>query len=117
MTRDIGDGPPSSSELQLEEICRALSSPERIYVLSILDNQGDMLSVSELVEQLRDETEVSIGEPADPGQAIELVLYHNHLPALAEAGILQVDWDRDHIELQANLAPIASVLKYARENR
>jgi DNA-binding transcriptional ArsR family regulator len=79
----------------LRELFGLLKNRRRRYALYCLNEAEDeVLTLKELVDQLvRWEAKWGDGEtaPTDERQTIRVELHHNHLPRLAEAGLVDYD--------------------------
>lgn len=76
-----------------------MRNPHRRFVLSHLNGQEAPLTTRGLARAIVD-WEAAGGETTPTGQTVEEVtisLHHQHLPRLAEAGVLRYDWQRQEI--------------------
>lgn len=75
--------------LDAEERRYLLSSPARRAVLAVLARNPSTMTLAELASEL-----AATGRDASEGadrRDLEVVLHHNHLPRLAEAGLVEYD--------------------------
>lgn len=83
-TEDDGD-------VQIDRGFDALSDPYRRAICRyVLRTNADLVAREELVDYLADEATVATGEDCDR-QTLETDLHHRHLPALADAGMVEYD--------------------------
>jgi hypothetical protein len=76
-----------------------LRNPHRRFVLSHLNGQEAPLTTRRLAQAIVD-WESTSGEATPTGQTVEEVmvrLHHEHLPRLADSGVLTYDWERREI--------------------
>jgi hypothetical protein len=80
-----------------ERVLRLLSETRNREVLTTLENAGRALEVNELADRLVVE-ETSFDGSAGPTSELERVritLHHNRLPKLADAGLIEYDYDEN----------------------
>ena len=120
MERDLSEA--NSSEFDVggdreDEIFDVLSNSRRRFVLASLEGVEIPVSVEELTrEVVAWEAQRSVPGRSDADRnAIEISLMHNHLPKMAEAGLIRYDDTRRTValvnqndEVRAHLQPLAS---------
>lgn len=94
-----------------DRLLRALSSKRRRYVLSFLDRLGT-LTLADLADELAEqEHDASIDQiPAEDVKSLYMSLYHQHVPKLEEAGLVEYDQERDLVRPTERLPAIESTL-------
>jgi DNA-binding transcriptional ArsR family regulator len=94
------------------EVFDALGEPRRRRVLYALSDQSGPTDVQTLAEVLAEREEGR----ADPGriQRVHLTLVHNHLPRLAEAGLVEYDPDGETVERARLDDPVEGIVESAR---
>jgi DNA-binding transcriptional ArsR family regulator len=76
-------------EIDLDALFEALGDAQRRQILGYLDaTDDDVAAYSDLIEHVADD---SGGESAADHDRIAVSLHHNHLPKLADAGIVEYD--------------------------
>ncbi|WP_231188259.1 hypothetical protein [Haladaptatus sp. DYF46] len=104
----------SSPDLPLDTIFDVLSHSRRRQILSYLSQTEDnLVTVAELVTVIskhESESEMSVQRTQD--DAVGIALRHNHLPKLADAGVIEFDTRSETIQYQAhpNVEKYLSVL-------
>lgn len=78
-----------------------LSRPRRRYALYRLEEVDDPLSLPDLAEDVAEwEAETSRSELSDERvKDVYMSLYHNHVPRLEDAGLVEYDQEQDAVEL------------------
>ena len=91
-----GDSTPDPLANVPAECYEILRHPRRLRLLEVLGTRGTRLDLSELTTALIDRTEA---DPSDGKERheVRIGLVHNHLPRLADYGI--VDWNDDGVAL------------------
>lgn len=81
-----------------EQLCKLLADSTNRTILTILNEAAQDLSVDELATQLMSRDEVP-SQSADEARfhRVMLSLHHNHLPRLAEAGVIRYDRDTHRV--------------------
>lgn len=106
---DSSAGSSSSSDVpgfdletagELDSLFLCLADRRRRIMLAGLSGKPTPVVVEDLVEHIR---EREVGESADESSAderveITITLLHNHLPKMAEAGVIDVDDDADTVQ-------------------
>lgn len=91
--RDGAAAASSIDELDAEERHYLLSSPARRAVLLVLAGRTSSMHLTDLaseVSRIQRDGSVDCDVDADTGD-LEIVLHHNHLPRLADAGLIEYD--------------------------
>lgn len=101
--------PRAHEEFDLDVLLRALAHPCRREVLCLLDAEPEWRR-SELAANLG--TVESIPQTVQDHEA-ELVLYHRHLPVLAEARLIESDDEFDRIRRGENFGPVRAMVDAA----
>lgn len=109
--RNNGD----SAGQSLDEMLELLSSQRRRQTLSILVDRSQEVAVAELAEEIAArEHEVSIEENENGDtQRVHSMLYHKHLPKLADAGAISYDKDRGVVQALETDSRAQRVLAFA----
>ncbi|RDI71107.1 DUF7344 domain-containing protein [Halopelagius longus] len=88
----------SPADLTEDEYYRLLSDERRRIVLQTLTDLELPLSVSELAREVAErETESDAGASVPEIRSVETDLHHVHLPLLDDHGIVEYDWQANHI--------------------
>ena len=76
-----------------------LADRRRRILLDVLSENGGPVVVEELVEQIheRERTEFTDTPSDDTLVGITVALYHNHLPMMSEAGVIDVDHETNTV--------------------
>lgn len=86
-----------------EPLSVVLAEPRRRYALSVLaSGSGRRTAFAELAVGVTAFERVNADDeaPDAPSEEVEVTLYHCHLPKLAEADVVEVDYDTDgHVAL------------------
>lgn len=93
MPESTTDSPNSRSEpprLTESERYRLLSDERRRIVLDVLDGRSAPLHLEELASAVA-EREAGGGGATDAQRAVVVALHHNHLPRLADVGLVGYD--------------------------
>ncbi|WP_433625679.1 DUF7344 domain-containing protein [Halomicrococcus sp. NG-SE-24] len=102
---------------QRDELFDVLSNPRRRFILYLLQTAEMPVSVGELTTELTAwESQRQVPDySADDRAAIEIPLEHNHLPKMAEAGLIDYDDTQQQVtladrtdEVRAHLQTMAS---------
>ncbi|MFC7215033.1 hypothetical protein ACFQO4_13220 [Saliphagus sp. GCM10025334] len=90
-------GDQSESAAAIDETLRAVAAERRRLLLSVLDEHGQELTLPDAAEEVAQcETGKSITElSAERVANVYISLYHDHLPRLVDAGLLEYDQERD----------------------
>ena len=100
-----------------DELFDVLSHSRRRFLLAFLQNAETPVSVEELTTELVTwEAQQPVPDRSGAERdASEISLVHNHLPKMAEAGLIRYDYTRRTValgdrtdEVQAHLQPLAS---------
>lgn len=89
------------TQLSQDLVFDLLSSPRRRMVLYYLRRHGERSTVTELAEQIASlEYEVDVDELSRQQQKrVYVSLYQTHIPALADAGVVDYDKESGRVEL------------------
>lgn len=82
---DLGVG----DELDAEERQYLLSSPARRAVLAVLAENASSMTLADLASEVAGARTDALGDV--DCRNLEVVLHHNHLPRLADAGLVEYD--------------------------
>ena len=90
----------AESEEKYDPIFRALANERRRLILQYVVNADGPVTAEEVAIRLTEqEDDLPILGNADvKDEEVETALYHNHLPEMAEAGLLEYDPSREEIE-------------------
>lgn len=88
----------------LNRLFKLLSDKRRRHIIYILDDRNGPVALEELTAHLDDHP--AIPESSDH---LELGLYHNHLPTIADREYIQYDQENDFLEL-THLPPKANAI-------
>jgi len=93
---DEDDAPDASAET-LDDAFALLADQRRRLLLSVLHTYGEELTLRDAAEEVAiRETGHNVADiPAEQVQKVYLSLYHDHLPRLVDAGLLEYDQERD----------------------
>ena len=82
-------------------ICDCLSRSRRRYTLRHLKGTEKPMALADLAEEIADwESETPKAEITDEtAKEVYMSLYHNHVPKLADADLVQYNQERDTVEL------------------
>ena len=76
-------------EMNLDALFEALADAQRRRILAYLDaTDDDVAAYSDLIEHVADD---SAGESTTDRDRIAVSLHHNHLPKLADVGVVEYD--------------------------
>lgn len=89
----------------LDELFKLLSDKPRRHIIYILNDRNGPVSLQELTAHLADHPTIS----SDQRSHLEIELYHNHIPQLADQKFIQYDQDEGLLEL-TNLPPEAKAI-------
>ncbi|AEH36874.1 DUF7344 domain-containing protein [Halopiger xanaduensis] len=108
--RNAGD----DGDVPIDRGFDALSDPyRRALCRYVLRTDADIVAFEELVDYLADEATAAIGTEGEEEdcsrQTLETDLHHRHLPALAEAGV--VEYDRHSGAVYLDRAATAALLE------
>lgn len=82
---------PTESKLSIQAALEILSHPYRREILSIyITGDQSSIAIEELIEELQ-QRHAERGHLHDSREAVTANLYHNHLPKLADCGVLEYD--------------------------
>ena len=86
-------GSADESLLQLTALFGLLAVPRRRYLLYALLKQGGLATIDRLARQIAACECASTGETIDDDleKRVEIALVHNHLPRLADVGLVEYD--------------------------
>lgn len=98
--------------LSLDEIFATLQHERRRRVISRLQTAENPISLTDFADELAaEETETSTDDVSEAEMTrVSTSLYHVHLPKLADAGIVEYDWDEDTITLAENVEQVEPYL-------
>lgn len=97
-THDLTAGQWSTGELTETERYDLLSDGRRRAVLAALERLEGPVQLRELAEEIttRDDLGALDGETVSQ---VEITLHHNHLPRMADVGVLDYDHESNRIDL------------------
>ena len=100
---DSPDGPQETTTLTTAERSRLLGAERRRTVLDIVEDRSPPLDLGTLATAVG-AVELDDVEP-DPAtiERISITLHHNHLPRLADAGVLDYDPTSNHVTAVGDL--------------
>ncbi|WP_458206899.1 DUF7344 domain-containing protein [Haladaptatus sp. NG-SE-30] len=84
-----------NSDVSVEMLFDVLGNPRRRHVLSYIDKRSTSVSVDELAQHVvEQESDTTVDEvPPDVVERITILLYHVHLPMMADVGLVAYDPD------------------------
>lgn len=92
---DIGNGEPIIIDVEgaLDEMYRSLVNERRRILLCVLARTTGQTSVATLAEAVarREQPAESDQSEREPQERVRISLYHNHLPTLAQWGLIEFD--------------------------
>lgn len=98
-TMQTGDGQfNDGSQDTKSRYLKAISHPMRRRVLDTLLIERGPLELRHLTHSIVDATENSYRARAEQ---VRITLYHQHLPSLEDAGLIEFDEHRNHVEITA----------------
>ncbi|WP_114579504.1 ArsR family transcriptional regulator [Saliphagus sp. LR7] len=88
-----------------ERLCKLLADSTNRTILTVLNEAAQDLSVNEIATELVSRNEAP-SQPTDEDrlQRVMLSLHHNHLPRLAEAGVIRYNRDTHRVRYGAHTA-------------
>jgi len=103
--------------LPIDDRLSLLSSRYRRYLLYGLSRHTTPVSLAVLADMV---TEIEHGTPVetyrDERLDVYTALYHNHLPRLVDAGVVQYDQSADAVDVGPNAAALVSLLESTLEH-
>jgi hypothetical protein len=109
---DVDDGSPIVIDVEgaLDEMYRSLVNERRRIVLCVLTRTSESITVDELTEAVtRQERPDDAEQPqTELKQRVRISLYHNHLPTLADRGLIKFDPDEMLVEDVADTVSLVS---------
>lgn len=87
-------------ELDVEDRLYLLSSPARRAVLAVLADHASPMTLGDIAAEMA-ATGADASADADY-RDLEVVLHHNHLPRLAEAGLVEYDASANSVRPRTN---------------
>ena len=105
----------TSTQLSAETLFDLLQNRQRRYLLYTLDRSTDStLALAELTERVLDWERRLNGEAeastAESKLRLRISLHHNHLPKLAEVGLVEYDARSEMVRKEDNI-PVAALLE------
>lgn len=112
MTTTTTSGLPNS--LTPEAVSEILSHPRRRTVVEVLSVYDEPIPLSNLAADVanRERTHQTPGSVLDRLERVQLQLYHQHLPKLADHGVIAFDTERRTVEAQSDLDYLTSFLDH-----
>lgn len=93
-----------------ESLFELLSDERRRLVVSTVAEKGERVSLSDLAETVAEaEAADASAVSQDHCEVVHTLLYHSHLPKLADAGVLEFDREERVVEPGPNLSSVAEV--------
>ncbi|WP_135534902.1 DUF7344 domain-containing protein [Halostella pelagica] len=95
-----------------DRLFHLLADSRRRYALRCLCEHATQLTLADLADEVAvREREMPIGEiPAETVKRVYMALYHNHVPKLAEANVVEYDQETDTIALGDNTEQVEQYL-------
>lgn len=94
----------------LESLFELLSDERRRLVVSTVAEKGERVSLSDLAETVAEaEAADASAVSKDHFEVVHTLLYHSHLPKLADAGVLEFDREEGAVEPGPDLSSVAEV--------
>lgn len=103
--RDLIGRTELPDSFQADRIYAALADADRRRLLAVLQREGPSAGLASLARELAARTERERDE-----DHYRIILYHNHVPRLESAGLVEYDDERAAVELTARGAVVASEL-------
>ena len=93
-----------------------LAHRRRRFIIVCLDEHGTPMPVSDLADEIATwERGAPLPEiSADDVQSIYLSLYHNHIPKMADAGVVEYSQEQDAVHLYEEYRPLATLVEIER---
>ncbi|WIV66281.1 DUF7344 domain-containing protein [Natrialbaceae archaeon AArc-T1-2] len=99
------------STLETDVVHSLLADRRRRYLLWIL-HERDAVDVEELSSRIATrEAEPTQPNTDDRRQRVEISLHHNHLPRLADHGVIEYDAERGTVSATSRLDELASTIE------
>lgn len=100
------DEPSATDDVSLNDTYRVLSHPHRKHIVDFLDSHGSV-SLPDLAEYLACcEHQEPLDEiPEDDVLSIYISLWHNHIPKMADAGLIRYDQEEDMVSIVSKELP------------
>ena len=89
-------GSSGENSVDTDVLYSVLAAPERRTVLRELTANGPSRTISELVEGITESTDEY---PEADGNTLRVALHHQHLPRMAEAGVIDYDTENGEVTL------------------
>ncbi|HKJ58395.1 MAG TPA: hypothetical protein VKA37_04135, partial [Halobacteriales archaeon] len=94
---DSSDGPPETATFTDSDRIRLLASNRRRVLLDVVEDRSTPVALETLAAAVG-EAESGAGElERETVDRIAITLHHNHLPRLADAGVLDYDPASNHV--------------------
>lgn len=107
----------NSDDRSLDVVFDLLADQRRRYTLACLEDHSRTIALADLAEEVAvRENEEPIAEiPKEEIMTIRTSLYHNHVPRLADAGVVEYDSDCDSVRMSetAHATPFTDLLAAA----
>lgn len=105
IAKATGDESDGATERSRDEVFEVLAHRRRRYALRALRTAGGMLALADLaMEVARAEAEEEgTSYSSDRARRIRITLYHNHVPKMADADIVEFDEERNVVRLHGDL--------------
>lgn len=106
----LADDPPSDlGRAELDRAFALLGHPQRLYLYVYLRCQpADEVSLDHLVSRLT-RWERSLGATRTSRDDVTVALVHNHLPKLADAGVIDYDREADRVRWEGGVAGLEGI--------
>lgn len=89
-------------------ICSLLGIERRVAVIDALE-LGEMTCITELIEECVTDRESE--------EQVRISMYHNHLPQLATAGVIEYDWETGEVWCGPQYRLVREALQAVRQTR
>ncbi|QLG62620.1 DUF7344 domain-containing protein [Halorarum salinum] len=111
--------PVDSGKLSDDGLFRILSHPRRRIAISLLSEFGPSVKLPVLAEEIAafEHDGVRDGEFEDLRLRVYMTLYHNHVPRMQDAGLLEYHQERDLVVPADNLSRAVRLVKPVAEAR